>query len=363
MKRALYLLLLLLAYRAGYSQTVLEVKFHNLKTGRAFLENSVTLKKDTIKIKEGTLSFRNSVENPTLFQLTVEGYNTRPMNFILSKDKTEVQFNPFVKSIENENIKKIYPNKPAFIKDPNHNQLFYEFHSNWIKFFESINQLSAESDTDELLDKRKATYLAFLKESGSTIRRSNDKLVSAVIINFLLRDGLLPLETIQEFYDYLSPSVKNSFYGIKIGEYAGKEGKLAPGNMAPAFELTDLNNQNYNLASLRGKKVLLHFWSSTCAPCIKEAPELLKLAAETKGKVITINVSTDVDKDKWLKGIERAAFSSMNNVCDFYGYNGKLIQDYNVRLVPTCYLIDEEGKIIIKGTLAQLAEELKGSLP
>lgn len=50
--------------------------------------------------------------------------------------------------------------------------------------------------------------------------------------------------------------------------------KLITGNPAPLFELTDLHGRLVSLAGLRGKIVLLNFWSCEC-PWAKRADEML----------------------------------------------------------------------------------------
>jgi hypothetical protein len=52
----------------------------------------------------------------------------------------------------------------------------------------------------------------------------------------------------------------------------------------------------------------------------------------------------------------------MRNVCDFTGMPGKISQEYAVKVVPSYYLLDEMGKIIVKGTLKQVSEEIKKSM-
>ena len=41
------------------------------------------------------------------------------------------------------------------------------------------------------------------------------------------------------------------------------------------FGLTDLQGKKYSLSDFRGKKVLLVFWATWCAPCVREVPELI----------------------------------------------------------------------------------------
>lgn len=44
----------------------------------------------------------------------------------------------------------------------------------------------------------------------------------------------------------------------------------------PAFTVTDLDGTEINIASLRGKVVLINFWATWCSPCLAELPRLEK---------------------------------------------------------------------------------------
>lgn len=75
--------------------------------------------------------------------------------------------------------------------------------------------------------------------------------------------------------------------------YAGAERR------APNFELEDLSGKKVSLASLRGKTVVLNFWTITCAPCKEEMPELAELARvlARRSDVVLVTVSTDEDRE------------------------------------------------------------------
>ena len=358
MHRSICTLFVLLIVQVSQAQSVLDIHFQSIKTGEAILINTSNYQYKNLSITNGNISYEGNIEDPTLYSLIITGYNeSRPMDFILSNERTEIKFDHFKKVTESNDVKEIYPNQPHFIKDPNKNQVFYEFHSDWLVFYDKIQELTTP-ESEEFLEKRKEVYNTFIKECETLIKNNKQEYASAVVINYLIKGRLLPLETIQTFYDYLDPKVKSSYFGIAVGEYAGKAGKLSAGNPAPEFELYDMDGNKYNLANLRGKKILLHFWSSWCAPCIKEAPELIQLSTENKEHLIVINISLDTKKENWIKGIARASIGNLNNVCDFQGFEGKLAKDYSIKLVPTSYLIDEEGKIILKGSLNQIQQIL-----
>jgi thiol-disulfide isomerase/thioredoxin len=51
---------------------------------------------------------------------------------------------------------------------------------------------------------------------------------------------------------------------------------------APDISGTTLTGQHLNIASWRGHTVVINFWGSWCAPCVKEAPVLAHVADDTR---------------------------------------------------------------------------------
>ena len=126
--------------------------------------------------------------------------------------------------------------------------------------------------------------------------------------------------------------LKNTLETRTHKEWLGKE--------APTFHLRDLNGQNVELSSLRGKPVLLDFWSTACGPCIREMPSIEKIAQEHKGSLIVWGVSLDQpERDKkWLTQHQQE-FPTLSDV-DY------AVSDlYKIPGIPAVVLIDERGVI------------------
>ncbi len=64
---------------------------------------------------------------------------------------------------------------------------------------------------------------------------------------------------------------------ILIGISAVPSQAVRTGKPAPSFSLRKLGGGRLALRDLRGKTVLLSFWTSDCAPCHEEAPHLQRL--------------------------------------------------------------------------------------
>lgn len=62
-----------------------------------------------------------------------------------------------------------------------------------------------------------------------------------------------------------------------VAQSAGRSGEAAH-----PFALNDLNGKRFDLNELRGRVVVLKFWFTTCAPCVKEMPRLNSLVEQYK---------------------------------------------------------------------------------
>src|SRR5688572_27422698 len=72
-------------------------------------------------------------------------------------------------------------------------------------------------------------------------------------------------------------------------------GKPVPALTLPA--LTSASGEKVDLASLKGKVVVLDFWAPWCGPCKHEMPVLNKLAQKHAANVVVIGVLVDPDLD------------------------------------------------------------------
>lgn len=120
---------------------------------------------------------------------------------------------------------------------------------------------------------------------------------------------------------------------------------LSPGMPAPGFTLTDINGDEVSLDDFLGKVVYLDFWASWCGPCIQQIPhakELKKRMADQKDLVF-LYVSVDTDEDAWRKMVADREIQGVH--VNVPGFGHDVPASYNLRGVPTFYLIGRDGNI------------------
>jgi peroxiredoxin len=146
-------------------------------------------------------------------------------------------------------------------------------------------------------------------------------------------------------FSMLGDNAKNSLYGKRIAEYRRIAEKTGIG-ATPDFAITDTSGKLMKLSDLRGKYVLVDFWASWCAPCRKENPNVVKAYQQYHDKGFEIvGVSLDTKKDAWMKAINKDGLT-WNHVSDLKGWESDIVKEYGIKVVPTSFLLDKEGKVI-----------------
>ena len=90
---------------------------------------------------------------------------------------------------------------------------------------------------------------------------------------------------------------------------------------------------------------MLEFWASWCGPCRGEIPHLRHVYQDYKDKGFEIiSISIDEKKTDWDKAMKEEKMV-WKQLCDPNGFKGPVAQKYNITGVPTCILLDKEGRI------------------
>lgn len=115
------------------------------------------------------------------------------------------------------------------------------------------------------------------------------------------------------------------------------------GRAAPVFRLQDLQGRTWDLAELRGRPVVLNFWSTWCLPCRQEHG-LLQEAARRWPEVQFLGVIYADEPEKCERYLATAG-TSYDHLVD---PGGRTSIDYGVAGVPETFFLDRDGVIVHK---------------
>ncbi len=120
--------------------------------------------------------------------------------------------------------------------------------------------------------------------------------------------------------------------------------RLAP-KAAPALKLKDLDGTLHDLASLRGKVVLINFWATWCPPCRREMPSMERLRQALANEafvVLAVDVGENADTIETFTG-------QLDTTLGFpilLDATSRAMQAWQVAGLPTTFLVDKRGRIV-----------------
>ena len=139
----------------------------------------------------------------------------------------------------------------------------------------------------------------------------------------------------------------------------------ATGQVAPMhFTLKDMNGADVNLASFKGKVVLINFWATWCGPCRAEIPSLVELQDKYRNDLTILGVSIDDPADK----LKPYAAEFKMNYPVLVGNGHQDMQDAFGPLygIPVSVIVGRDGRIAKKhsgiATKEQFEREIKALL-
>jgi peroxiredoxin len=118
------------------------------------------------------------------------------------------------------------------------------------------------------------------------------------------------------------------------------------GNLAKKFQLLNQNGETVSLSDYRGKKVILNFFATWCAPCQEEMTTLVELD-KTLNKENIVLIGINVTKEEPNPNVVRDFIKHYQVQYDvLFDGEGTVMKDYQLIGIPTTILIDEKGKVV-----------------
>ena len=133
-----------------------------------------------------------------------------------------------------------------------------------------------------------------------------------------------------------------AFGYVRLAENKGYA--LKAGSEAPAFRLPSLAGSEMDLASQRGKVVVLNFWATWCPPCVAEMPALERLHQALGPEGLSVlTVSTDEDE----AALHRFVAERSLTLPVLKDPGGRVAAaEYRTTGYPETFVLDRQGRVL-----------------
>ena len=152
----------------------------------------------------------------------------------------------------------------------------------------------------------------------------------------LAASGTLMLGTLAR-----KPAAAQSNDMLPLDLYALQHGPAGP--KLPAFDFTTPAGEKKTLADYAGRGIVLNFWATWCAPCVKEMPALDLFARAVEGeRIAVLPLSSDRAGASAVEAFyKEQGIRSLPVLLDPDGAAARVV---GARGIPTTVILDAEGR-------------------
>ncbi len=201
-------------------------------------------------------------------------------------------------------------------------------------------------------------FMDWLKYQDKNIMLSRDfvsldstskKIAKDVFLNELILGNFIPIRLQSEdsliYYKLFKieptsdTSIKATIVASAIEEY---EHLKMEGKAFPKFNFTDLNGNIISNETMSGKIIVIKCWYIHCAACVKEFPNVNKLAEKYKDRKDILFISLAEDTPQQLKVFLAKKMLLYSVVPNMKIYMNEIL---NLNAFPTHFIINKKGTI------------------
>lgn len=312
---------------------------------------------DTAIIMNETFVFNGKVEATEAWYLEI---NSLDGSFPFVIDNSQLTI-----TVDKDDIKQ------SIIKGDSVNNTIADFNAERKQLNDSL-QRTSERYRQMVINKESVTGMSkeisnlkdvILKLPHEFIQNNTDNPYGLVLLNTMIRRNASDKGLMIASYDAINDDLKNSNLGKRVAKSIPEIRKQYEiisatdiGRIAPEFSAPSPNGKVIALSDVqrKGKATLIHFWSSWFKASRRENVRLVKLYEKYHDKGLEmIGVSLDGNlnqtnpKSDWKKAVkdDQLIWSQISNLNYF---NDTISKSYNVRSLPSTFLLDDKGVIVAK---------------
>ncbi len=239
-------------------------------------------------------------------------------------------------------VNKYFNDKPVLYYNLEYMEFFNSF---FTKYITATSTILHKTDCRPVL-KGPDPYGAMMKLMATDTLLKNEQLRELVMLKGMMEFYNTQGYNQEEILTVLNSANNRSKYidnRVVADDMIHLLTNLKPGTQAPGFALPDRDQKEVTLKGLKGKPVVLCFWTTYCEGCLSEMDMVKPLYDKYKDGIQFVSISADKYFSKMLRFINL----KKDYVWTFLsaGENPDVLKDYDVRSYPLFVIIDRDGKI------------------
>lgn len=110
------------------------------------------------------------------------------------------------------------------------------------------------------------------------------------------------------------------------------------------WNLQSSDNRDFDLKDIKGKVVFINIWATWCPPCVAEMPSIQELYFSYGSEVVLLCIAQD-EPNKVEAYMKKNKFTF-----PVYYQKSKSPKELNSESIPTTFILDKEGNIVVEKT-------------
>lgn len=326
---------------------------------------------DTAIVMNEKFSFEGKVQDPEMFFLYV---NSVIGNLPVIIENSEMTIDVDKNDLGASKISGTKTNE-ALIAFSDNMKAFNEKHRTLSLAIREAAQVNDNEKTTALNNELSNLNLEATNFPYEFINKNKDNYYALILLESILKSRNADFQKIMDAYQGLDESLKNSVKGKEIlvqvdaaKQILEAQKRTEIGQIAPNFSAPTPEGKILSLNEIKGKITLIDFWAAWCGPCRRENPNIVKVYEKYHAKGLEIiGVSLDGNgrqqdpKADWIKAINDDNLT-WHQISNLNYFNDPISKMYNIRSIPSSFLLDAEGKIIAKDLRGAALEEKMAEL-
>lgn len=256
-------------------------------------------------------------------------------------------------------------------------ELLHEFNHNYVEGVIALNEIMSKLTADDLNDEERQELAVKYTKLKNEVKKNqlrfiveNKERIAAVYALYQrlpgdvnLFNGNSDVIYYRTVAEAIAESYPESLYlPLLRSQIARMDAQISLLSQVkttnfPEITMPDMYGNEHSLSTHEGKLILLHFWSAAVGNSNSFNADLKKVYEKYHDQGLEIfQVAIDTSKALWINTIQEQQLPWIS-VSDLKGELSPVVGAYNVRSLPSNYLIDRAGNIAGKDLMGEKLEE------